>query len=129
MSPTEKKINELVQEVESGLLKGHITTNVPVVALNYQSKLSGWLSTAMGFIEKLDTLEAQFFVNNRNAKGEDGLPLFKSDTSVRNGWEVTAEGIRQQFWENRIKRLEVLIRAMEKIYYHGREEWKQKELK
>lgn len=129
MNPIEKKINELVQEVEKGLLEGHINTSNPVVALNYQTKLSGWLSTAMGMIEKLDGLEAQFFVNNRHAKGEDNLPLYKSDTAVRNGWEVTTEGIRQKFWENRIKRLEVLIRSMEKMYYHGREEWKQKELK
>lgn len=117
----EEDINKLISEIESGLLEDKINTTVPNVALDYQSKLSTYSSTAMGLIERLDTLEAEYFINKRSN--------FKSDTAVRKSWESTKEGIRQQFWSNRIKRMKILIKTLEKIFYAGRDEQKQKELK
>lgn len=117
----EEEINQLIQEIEQGLLKDEINTTVPHVALEKQSKLGAYLSTSMGLIEKLDTLEAQYFIDSRER--------FKSDNATKKSWETTEKGIRQRFWENRIKRIEVLIKTLEKLYYHGRDEMKQKELK
>lgn len=117
----EEKINSLISEIEDGMIKKQINTTVPEVSLEYQTQLTAYTSTAMGLIEKLDTMEAEFFVKNRHEH--------KSDNSVKKTWDKTNEGIRQKFWENRIERMLLLIRGLEKIYYHGRDERKFKELK
>lgn len=119
MNPTETAINSLIAEIESGLLKGHITTNTPAVALEYHTKLGAYLSMCYGFIEKLDTLEAQFKVNK---KIEDSK---LSNVAMSAEWKTTEEGIRQAFWENRIKRLKVLENTVSVIYYQGRSESRQ----
>lgn len=116
----ETKINALISEIESGLLEDKINTTIPHVALDYQNKLATYSSTAMGLIERLDTLEAEFFVNKR--------PNFKSDTAVNKAWKVSKEGIRQTFWSNRISRMKILIKTLEKTFYAGRDEAKQKTL-
>jgi len=117
----QEQINELISEIEVGLLKEHIHTGVPQVALEYQSKLSAYLSSSYGQVEILDTREAKYFVNTRKD--------YKSDNACRKSWENTHDGIAQKFWENRVERLQVLIRALEKIYYFGRDEARQKDLK
>ena len=117
----ELEINNLITEVERGLLKGHINTNTPQVALDEQTKLGAYLSMCYGMIERLDTKEAEYFVNNRESK--------KSDLSVKKDWKVSHEGVRQSFWENRIKRLKVLIESLEKIYYQAKHEQQFKLLK
>lgn len=121
MNPLEETINELLQKVENGLRKNHINTTVPHVALDYQSLLTAYLSTSFGLIERLDMLEAQYFVNNRKDN--------KSDNATKRAWEITDEGIRQKFWQTRIKRINVLIDGLEKIYYQGRRDYEQKQLK
>lgn len=117
INPLEATINTLIKEIEAGLLDGKINTTSPETALDYIVKLGAYTSTAMGLIEKLDTLEAEHFINNRADK--------KSDLSVKKDWKVTKEGIRQGFWENRIKRMRYLVETLEKVYYHGRNEQKQ----
>lgn len=122
MNPLEKVINNLIKEVEAYLLDDKINTSTPESALNYSSKLSSYYSSSMGKIEKLNTLEAEHFINQR--------PNHKSDLSVKKTWATKHEGIRQEFWENRIKRLGKLIEAVDKLYYWGRKEEKYtKELK
>lgn len=113
----EETINSLIKEIEAGLLDNQINTTSPEMALDYIVKLGAYTSTAMGLIERLDTLEAEHFINNRADK--------KSDLSVKKDWKVTKEGIRQGFWENRIKRMRYLVETLEKVYYHGRNEQKQ----
>lgn len=123
MNPTELELNQIIAEIESGLLKGHITTNTPAVALEYHTKLGAYLSMCYGFIERLDTLQAQHHVN---AKIEDEK---LSDLAISKRFKVSEEGIRQTFWDNRIKRLKVLIEHLQTIYYAGRDEAKLRELK
>ena len=117
----EQQINALIAEIEEGLLTGKIHTGVPVVALEYQTKLSAYLSSSYGQVEILDTREARYFVNEREK--------FKSDNACRKSWETTNDGIAQTFWENRVERLQVLVRALEKLFYWGRDEARQRELK
>ena len=122
MNPLEEVINNLIKEVEAYLLDDKINTSTPEAALNYSSKLSSYYSSSMGKIEKLNTLEAEHFINER--------PNHKSDISVKKTWATKHEGIRQEFWENRIKRLGKLIEAVDKLYYYSRKEEKYtKELK
>lgn len=119
MNPTENDINELIRNIEIGLLKGHITTNVPHVALDYHTKIGAYLSMCYGFIERLDTLQAQHHVN---AKIEDEK---LSDLAISKRWKVSEEGVRATFWENRIKRLKVLENTLSVLYYQGRSESRQ----
>lgn len=122
MNQLEEIINNLIKEVEAYLLDDKINTSTPESALNYSSKLSSYYSSSMGKIEKLNTLEAEHFINER--------PNHKSDLSVKKKWATKHEGIRQEFWENRIKRLGKLIEAVDKLYYYSRKEEKYtKELK
>lgn len=121
INPLEEAINNLISEIETGLLNDRINTTIPHICLDYQSRLSTYSSTAMGLIERLDTLEAEYLINNRIN--------FKSDTQTKKGWDITPEGIRQNFWNNRIKRMKILIKNLEKLYYHGRDEQKQIQLK
>lgn len=123
MNPTELELNQIIAEIENGLLKGHITTNTPAVALEYHTKLGAYLSMCYGFIERLDTLQAQHHVN---AKIEDEK---LSDLSISKRWKTSEEGVRQNFWLNRIHRLKVLIEHLQTIYYAGRDEAKLRELK
>lgn len=116
-----QEINNLIEEIEKGLIKLEINTNNPHVSLDYQTQLGGYLSSCIGLIEKLDTLEAQFFIDNRSNH--------KSDNATKKAWEVSETGIKQKFWETRIKRIEVLIKRLEVIFYQGRDEMKLKELK
>jgi hypothetical protein len=129
INPFEEKINQFVSEIEKYLLTDVINTTAPHIALDYHTKLSSYMSSIMGLIEKLDILEAEYFVNNRNSEDSFGDKVFKSDNACKKHWEITNEGIRQKFWENRIKRLKILSDTLEKVYYHGREEHKSKELK
>lgn len=117
----EQQINTLIAEIEEGLLTGKIHTGTPVLALEYQTKLSAYLSSSYGQVEILDTREARYFVNEREK--------FKSDNACRKSWETTNDGIAQKFWENRVERLQVLVRATEKIYYWGKLEVQMRELK
>lgn len=123
MNPLEKEINAVIKEVETGLLKGHINTTIPHIALEYSTKLGAYLSMCYGLIEKLDTLQAQHHVDR---KIEDEK---KSDLAISKLWKVSDEGIRQAFWENRIKRIKVLMDTLTVLYYQGRDESKLKELK
>ena len=117
----EQQINDLICEVENGLRNGHITTLNPIGSLEYHTKLSAWLSTCYGLIERLDTEEAKYFINNRKDH--------KSDNATKKAWEYTDEGIEQKFWETRIQRIGVLIKALERVYYHARDEAKIREMK
>lgn len=122
MNPLEVVINNLIKEVEAYLLDDKINTTTPLVALQYSSKLSSYYSSSMGNIEKLNTLEAEHFINER--------PNHKSDLAVKKTWATKREGIRQEFWESRVKRLGKLIEATDKLYYHSRKDEKYtKELK
>lgn len=122
MNQLEETINNLIKEVEVYLLDDKINTSTPEIAVQYSAKLSAYYSSSMGNIEKLNTLEAEHFINER--------PLHKSDLSVKKTWATKREGIRQEFWENRVKRLGKLIEAVDKVYYYGRGEAKYtKELK
>lgn len=122
MNPLEVVINDLIKEVEAYLLDDKINTTTPLAALQYSSKLSSYYSSSMGNIEKLNTLEAEHFINER--------PNHKSDLAVKKTWATKREGIRQEFWESRVKRLGKLIEATDKLYYHSRKDEKYtKELK
>lgn len=116
----EEEINGVIHEIEGGLLKGHISSRVPHVALNYSTTMGAYTSMCYGLIEKLDVLEAQFHVNAK-ATGEEKKP---SDLAIGKQWKITTEGIRQAFWENRIKRLKILTDTLDKLYYQGRSEEK-----
>lgn len=122
MNPLEETINNLIKEVEAYLLDDKINTSTPDSAVRYSAHLSSYLSSSMGNIEKLNTLEAEHFINER--------PNHKSDLAVKKTWATKREGIRQEFWENRVKRLGKLIEAVDKLYYYSRKEEKYtKELK
>lgn len=112
--PLEEKINQVIYRLEKDLINGRINSTTPEVCLEEQTKLSSYLSMCIGLIERLDIKEAQFFVNNRNNH--------KSDLGVKKEWKTSNEGIRQEFWENRCKRIKVLIDALEKLYYHAKME-------
>lgn len=122
MNQLEEVINKLINEVEAYLVDDKINTTTPDSAVRYSAHLSSYLSSSMGNIEKLNTLEAEHFINER--------PNHKSDLSVKKTWATKREGIRQEFWENRVKRLSKLIEAVDKLYYYSRLEQKYtKELK
>jgi hypothetical protein len=121
MNTLENDINKLIGEIEKKLLNGHITSNTPELALNYNTKLGGYLSTCYGLIERLDIKESEYFVNNKTD--------LITNLAVSKNWKVTNEGIRQKFWENRITRLKVLIDTVLPLYYAGRREKEIKELK
>lgn len=114
MNKLEEVINNLIREVENYLLDDKINTTTPESAIQYSSKLSAYLSASMGKIETLNTLEAEHYINER--------PSHKSDLAVKRTWEAKNEGIRQLFWESRVKRLSKLIEAVDKCYYYGRNE-------
>lgn len=115
------ELNNLISEIETGLLNGHISTNTPEYALEYHTKLGAYLSMCYGAVEKIDTAEAQHFVNNRDK--------FKSDLACKKEWTTSEDGIAQTFWLNRIKRIRVLIETLATLYYQGRDEKKYNELK
>ena len=108
-------------EVEKGLILGHINSNTPEVALEYHTRLGGYLSTCYGMIERIDTAEAEYFVNNRASN--------KSDVATSKAWKVSKEGIRQNFWETRIKRLKILSDTLSVVYYHAKMEMQTRNLK
>jgi len=116
MNQLEEVINNLIKEVEAYLLDDKINTSTPESALSYSAKLSSYYSSSMGNIEKLNTLEAEHFINER--------PNYKSDLATKKKWATKREGIRQEFWENRCKRLSKLIEAVDKLYYYSRKEEK-----
>lgn len=111
-NPLELAINRTITNLENSLLKGEINSNTPDAALEAHVELGAYISTCYGMIERLDTLEAQYFVNNR--------ALQKSDLAVKKTWKVSHEGVRQEFWSNRIKRLKVLSDTVLVLYYHAR---------
>jgi hypothetical protein len=94
-----------------------INSSTPHTTMMYLIKLGSYLSTSIGLIERLDTMEAEHFVNNRESE--------KTDLGTKKKWKLSKEGIRQNFWETRCKRLKILIETLEKLYYHSRGEEKQ----
>jgi len=115
-NPLEIKINEIIAEVEQGLLNGNMGTQNPETALEYQTKLTALRLTSYGLIERLDTLEAQHAVDKREN--------FKSDAACKKAWKISHEGQRQSFWELRIKRIKVLTDTLNKLYDQARDERK-----
>ncbi len=111
-NPLEATINATIADIENKLLNGHINTNTPDPALEAHVRLGAYISTCYGMIERLDVKEAEYFVNNRELK--------KSDLAVKKEWKTSHEGIRQEFWSNRIKRLKVLSETVLVLYYHAR---------
>jgi len=119
----EKTINDLIHTLEGKLVRGEVHTTMPHVILQYLEQLGGYSSMVTGLLERLDTLEAQHHVD-KQIEDKD-----ISSIKVGKAWKVTKEGIRQDFWVTRLKRLNKLIDTLEKSYYSAKYEYEKNNYK